>query len=120
MGGKGVVTIRYEVDEVEAFESVSLGANGPIVVDGKSKPPSREVSIRVVCRRALFSSFVDGGIVVVFIVGPNMSIRISLVPFGRVCIINTCWVLISPGLVESGVEASSSIMLTVVGSVGSI
>lgn len=128
IGGNGVESLRltvcvvdkivYDVDEVDGLESSSTGGIGPIVVDGKSKPPSSEVSILVVGLRALFSSLVDGGIVVVFIVGPNMSIRISLVPFGRVCMINTCCVLTSAGLVESTVVSSSSMELMVVGSVG--
>lgn len=94
IGGKGVESVRltvwvvdrtlYEVDEVDGLESSSAGGIGPIVVDGKSKPSSSDMSILVVGRRALFSSLVDGGIVVVFKVGPNMSIRISFVPFGRV------------------------------------
>lgn len=127
IGGKGVELVRltvwvvdiivYEVDDVDVLESPSPG---PIVVDGKSNPSSKEVSILVVGRRALFSSLVDGGVVVVFIVGPNISIRISFVPFGRVCMINTFWVVMSPGLVASRVVTSSSIVLTVVGSVGSI
>lgn len=57
---------------------------------------------------------------VVFIFGPYISIRISFVPFGLVCIMKTCCVVISPGLVASIVVGSSSIELIVVGSVGSM